>query len=151
MRTTTKMRVMALLAAAGLAMSTAACGEEGITKSEYLAKAKAVCQKGNQALTDASNATFAKVPPGQKLSDPEIEAFVRQTVIPTIRDQVKQLRALPPPKGKKGQVEEIYRALEKGLDELEKSPKKLIDGSNVFAEADSLATKYGISVCATTG
>jgi hypothetical protein len=144
------MRMMALLAAAGLAVSTAACDEEGITKSQYLAKAKAVCQKGNQALTDASNATFAKVPPGQKLSDPEIEAFVRQTVIPTIRDQVRQLRALPPPKGKKGQVEEIYRALDKGLDELEKSPKKLGDGSNVFAEADTLAAKYGITVCATT-
>ncbi|MGH9011368.1 MAG: hypothetical protein ACRDYF_16205 [Acidimicrobiia bacterium] len=150
MRTTTKMRAMALLAAAGLAVPAAACGEDGVTKTEYLAKARAVCQKGNQTLTEASNATFAKVPPGQKLSDPEIENFVRQTVIPTIRDQVKQLRALPPPKGKKGKVEEIYGALDKGLDELEKSPKKLIDGSNVFAEADSLAAKYGISVCATT-
>ncbi|HEV8625569.1 MAG TPA: hypothetical protein VG034_14005 [Acidimicrobiia bacterium] len=152
MRRTTTIRAVALLAAAGLAVFGSACGDsEGVSKSEYLAKAKAVCQKGNQTLTDASNATFAKVPPGQKLSDPEIEGFVRQTVIPTIRDQVKELRALPPPKGKKGQVEEIYRALDKGLDDLEKSPKKLIDGSNVFAEADSLATKYGISVCATTG
>jgi len=150
-RKTTKMRALTLVAAAALAVSAAACGEEGVSKAEYLAKAKAVCQKGNQTLTDASNAIFAKVPPGQKLSDPEIENFVRQTVIPTIRDQVKQLRALPPPKGKKGEVEEIYRALDKGLDELETSPKKLIDGSNVFAEADSLATKYGISVCATTG
>jgi hypothetical protein len=145
------MRALSLLAAAALAVSAPACGEDGVSKSEYLAKAKAVCQKGNQTLTEASNAVFAKVPPGQKLSDPEIENFVRQTVIPTIRDQVSQLRALPPPKGKKGGVEEIYRALDKGLDELEKSPKKLIDGSNVFAEADSLATKYGISVCAATG
>jgi hypothetical protein len=145
------MRALSLLAAAALAVSAPACGEDGVSKSEYLAKAKAVCQKGNQTLTEASNAVFAKVPPGQKLSDPEIENFVRQTVIPTIRDQVRQLRALPPPKGKKGEVEEIYRALDKGLDELEKSPKKLIDGSNVFAEADSLATKYGISVCAATG
>lgn len=150
MRTTTRMRAMALLAAAGLVLPAAACGEDGITKTEYLAKAKAVCQKGNQTLTEASNATFAKVPPGQKLSDPEIETFVRQTVIPTIREQVRELRALPPPKGKKGQVEEIYRALDKGLDELEKNPKKLIDGSNVFAEADSLAAKYGITVCSTT-
>lgn len=150
MRTTTKMRAMALLAAAGLAVPAAACGEDGVSKTEYLAKAKAVCQKGNQTLTEASNATFAKVPPGQKLSDPEMENFVRQTVIPTIRDQVKQLRALPPPKGKKGKVEEIYRALDTGLDELEKNPRKLIDGSNVFAEADSLAAKYGIGVCATT-
>ena len=150
MRTTTKMRALSLVAGAALVV-TAGCGEEGVSKADYLARAKEVCQKGNQTLTDASNAVFAKVPPGQKLSDPEVENFVRQTVIPTIRDQVKELRALPPPKGKKGQVEEIYRALEKGLDELERSPKKLIDGSNVFAEADSLATKYGISVCATTG
>jgi hypothetical protein len=144
------MRAMALLAAAGLALPAAACGEDGITKTEYLAKAKAVCQRGNQTLTEASKATFAKVPPGQKLSDPEIENFVRQTVVPTIRTQVKELRALPPPKGKKKNVEEIYRALDKGLDELETNPKKLIDGSNVFAEADSLAAKYGITVCATT-
>ena len=150
MRTTTRMRVMALVAATGLAVPVAACGEDGVTKTEYLAKAKAVCQKGNQALTEASNATFAKVPPGQKLSDPEIEVFVRQTVVPTIRDQVKELRALPPPKGKKGQVEEIYRALDKGLDDLDKNPGALMDGSNPFAQADSLAAKYGITVCATT-
>jgi hypothetical protein len=151
-RKTTLFRAAALLAAAGLAVSASGCGgSEGVSKREYLARAKPACRKGNQVLTDASNATFAKVPPGQKLPDAEIEAFVRQTVIPTIRDQVKQLRALPPPQGKKGKVEEIYRAFDKGLDELAKSPKKLIDGSNVIAEADRLATKYGISVCATTG
>jgi hypothetical protein len=148
----TTTRAVALLVAAGLAVSASGCGgSEGVSKSEYLAKAKAVCQKGNQTLTDASKATFANVPPGQKPSDPEVEAFVRQTVIPTVRGQVKELRALPPPKGKKAKVEEIYRALDKGLDELDKSPKKLLDGSNPFAEADSLATKYGISVCAAPG
>jgi hypothetical protein len=94
---------------------------------------------------------LAKVPPGQKLSDQQIEEFVRTTVIPTIREQVKELRAIPPPKGEKGHVAEIYKALDKGLDELQKSPKKLTDGSNVFAEADTLANKYGITVCATTG
>jgi len=72
-------------------------------------------------------------------------------VIPAIRDQIKQLRAIPPPKGEKGHVDEIYKALDKGLAELDKDPKKLSDGSNVFAAADSLANKYGISVCATTG
>jgi hypothetical protein len=149
---TTTIRAVALLAAAGLAVSTSACGDpEGVSKAKYLAQARAVCQKGNQTLTEASNATFAKVPPGQKLSEPEIENFVRQTVTPTIRDQIEQLRALPPPKGKKGEVEEIYGALDNGLDELEQSPKKLIDGSNVFAEADRLATRSGIGVCAASG
>jgi hypothetical protein len=138
-----------------LAALGAGCGDdkesEGISKSDYLFQAKAICQKGNKALTSASNDVFAKLAPGQKLSEPEIDDFVRKTVIPTIRDQVAQLRALPPPKGEKGHVEEIYKALDKGLDELDKSPKRLSDGSNVFADADKLANKYGISVCATTG
>jgi hypothetical protein len=133
-------------------LAGAACGDsDGISKADYLAKAKEVCQQGNQALTAASNEVFAKLPPGQKLSTAEIEDFVRKTVIPTIRDQVAQLRALEAPKGEEGHVEEIYAALDTGLDELEKAPSKLTDGSNVFADADKLAQKYGISVCAQTG
>ena len=153
MRRTTTIRAVVLLAAAGLAVAASACGgsEGGVSKAEYLAQARAVCLKGNQTLTEASKVVFASLPPGQKLPEPDIENFVRQTVIPTIRDQITQLRALPPPKGKKGKVEEIYRALDNGLAELEKSPKKLIDGSNVFAGAASLAGKHGISVCAATG
>ena len=132
-------------------LAGAACGDDGVSKADYLASAKGVCQQGKEALTKASNEVFAKIPPGQKLSQAEIEDFVRTTVVPTIRDQVKQLRALEPPKGEKAHVEEIYSALAKGLDELEQAPAKLTDGSNVFAAADTLAQKYGISVCATTG
>ena len=147
-------RMAALVAAACLAVPASACGgggSKGISKSDYLARAKTVCQQGNKVLTAASNYVVSKLAPGQKLSEPEINDFVRKTVIPTIRDQVKQLRAIPPPKGEKAHVEEIYKALDKGLDDLDKEPKKLSDGSNVFADADSLAHKYGISVCATTG
>jgi hypothetical protein len=93
----------------------------------------------------------SKLAPGQKLSEAEVNDFVRKTVIPTIRDQVKQLRAIPPPTGEKAHVEQIYKALDKGLDDLDQNPKKLSDGSNVFGDADNLAKKYGISVCATTG
>lgn len=138
--------------AVGLATLGAGCGDDGdesggVTKTEYLSQARTICQKGNRALTSASNDILAKLPPGQKLPEPEVDAFVRNTVIPTIRDQVGQLRALTPPKGEKEHVEEIYRELDKGLDELEKDPKKLSDGSNVFAGADELAKKYGIDVC----
>jgi hypothetical protein len=145
--------VAALLVAAFLAVSASACGggggSSGIAKPDYLARAKTVCQQGNKVLTAASNYVVSKLAPGQKLSEAEIDDFVRKTVIPTIRDQVKQLRAIPPPKGEKAHVEEIYKALDKGLEDLDKTPKKLSDGSNVFADADTLAHKYGISVCAT--
>lgn len=137
---------------AAVLLAGAACGgDDGVSKADYLAEAKEVCQEGNEALTKASNEVFAKVPPGQKLSQEEVENFVRTTVVPTIRDQVRQLRAIEPPKADKTHVEEIYTALDKGLDELDKAPAKLTDGGNVFADADALAKKYGITVCASTG
>jgi len=153
-RSTGSVRMAVLLGAACLAVSAPACGgggSKGISKADYLARAKLVCQKGNRQLKSASDDVVAKLAPGQKMTEAQIDDFVRKTVIPTIRDQIKQLRAIPPPKGEKAHVEEIYKALDKGLDELDKDPKKLADASNVFAPADALANKYGISVCATTG
>ena len=147
-------RVAALVGAACLTVSASACGGGGskdIPKTDYLARAKTVCDQGSKVLTAASNYVVSKLAPGQKLSEAEIDDFVRKTVIPTIRDQVKQLRAIPPPKGEKAHVEEIYKALDKGLDVLQENPKKLSDGSNVFGDADTLAKKYGITVCASTG
>ena len=138
----------------GLLTLGAACGDDdddggssGVTKAEYLTQARTICQKGNKALTSASNDILAKLPPGSKLPEPEVEKFVLETVVPTVRDQVKQLRALTPPKGEKKHVEEIYDELDKGLDELQKDPKKLTGGGNVFAEADKLAKKYGVDIC----
>jgi hypothetical protein len=150
---TRTIRIGVLVLAVGLAAVGGACGDDGdsesggVSKTEYLTQARTICQKGNRALTKASNDVLAKLPPGQKLPEPEVENFVRTTVIPTIRDQVAQLRALTPPKGEKEHVEEIYKELDEGLDELEQDPKKLSDGSNVFADADALAKKYGIDVC----
>ena len=154
MARTRTIRAVVRLGAASLALTTSACGDDGskgVSKAEYLGRASRICREGNQRLTEASEEVFAKVPPGQKLSQPEIEDFVRQTVVPTIRDQVGRLRAIPPPKGRKGQADEIYDALDKAIGELERNPGKLTDGSNVFAEAEALAKKYGLSVCATTG
>jgi len=149
-------RAAALLAAAGLAVTASACGggggsgSQGISKADYLAKAKQVCQLGNRQLKSATDDVLAKIPPGQKMSDAQISDFVHTTVIPTIKDQIKQLRALPPPKGEKDHVDQIYNALDKGVAALDKDPSKLTNGTDVFADADALAKKYGISVCSTS-
>ncbi|HZQ80296.1 MAG TPA: hypothetical protein VFE55_23435 [Acidimicrobiia bacterium] len=155
MRSKAGIRAAAVLAAAGLAVSASACGgggggSQGISKADYLTKAKQVCELGNRQLKSATDDVLAKIPPGQKMTDAQISDFVHTTVIPTIKDQIKQLRAIPPPKGEKDHVEQIYDALDKGLQELDKDPSKLTNGSNVFADADALANKYGLSVCSTS-
>src|SRR3989442_2639164 len=124
-----------LLGAACLAVSAPACGgagSKGISKADYPARAKLVCPKGNRQLKSASDDVVAKLAPGQKMTEAQIDDFVRKTVIPTIRDQIKQLRAIPPPKGEKAHVEEIYKALDKGPHELDNDTTKTAARSNAF-------------------
>jgi hypothetical protein len=131
-------------------LGLAACGgdEEAISKDEYLKRAQQVCTEGNAELQKASDSAFPDLKPGEKPTDDQIATFVRKTVVPEIRKQVKELRELPPPEGGAKKVDDIYDALDQGLDRLDKDPKLLLSGTNVFAKADELGKKYGISVCA---
>jgi hypothetical protein len=135
------------------AFGLAACGggdQKAISKDEYLKRAQEVCKKGNADLQKASSSAFPDLKPGEKPTDEQIAGFVRKTVVPEIRKQVKALRELPPPQGKdaKDKVDKIYDALDQGLDKMHDDPKLLLSGSNVFSKADELGKKYGFSVCA---
>ncbi len=132
-------------------LGLAACGggeEKAISKDEYLKRAQQVCTEGNAELEKASNAAFADLKPGTTATEDQVATFVRKTVVPEIRKQVKELRELPPPEGGKKKVDEIYDALDQGLDQLDKDPKLILAGTKVFDKANELGTKYGIRVCA---
>ena len=133
-------------------LGLAACGgggeEKAISKDEYLKRAQEVCKQGSTELEKASVSAFPELKPGEKPTDDQIATFVRKTVVPEIRKQVKELRQLPPPEGAKKEVDDIYDALDQGLDKLDKDPKLLLSGTNVFAKADELGRKYDIRVCA---
>jgi hypothetical protein len=133
------------------ALGLAACGggeQKAISKDEYLKRAQEVCKKGNADLQKASDSAFPNLKPGEKPTDDQIALFVRKTVVPEIRKQVKALRDLPPPKDSKDKVDKIYDALDQGLDKMNDDPKLLLSGTNVFSKADELGKKYGLSVCA---
>jgi hypothetical protein len=133
------------------ALGLAACGrgeQKAISKEEYLKRAQEVCKKGNADLQKASDTAFPNLKPGEKPSDEQIATFVRKTVVPEIRKQVKALRDIPPPKGAADKVDQIYDALDQGLDKMNDDPQLLLSGQNVFSRADELGKKYGISVCA---
>jgi hypothetical protein len=133
------------------ALGLAACGggeQKAISKDEYLKRAQEVCKKGNADLQKASDSAFPNLKPGEKPTDDQIAVFVRKTVVPEIRKQVKALRDLPPPKDSQDKVDKIYDALDQGLDKMNDDPKLLLSGTNVFSKADELGKKYGLSVCA---
>lgn len=144
-----KRRLLSLVV--GLA-TIAGCGgsDESISKDDYLERAREICQKGNEELAEASKDAFDDVPEGEKPSAEQLERYARDVVVPMVRQQVEDLRALPDPRDAADQVDEIYDAFEKALDRIDEQPSLLTDNPNVFElfkEADELSKKYGFPVC----
>ena len=122
-------------------------GEDSISKDEYLKRADAICDEGNKELEEASKGAFADVKEGEAPTKDQIEKYARETVIPMVRQQVDDLRDLPPPEGGKSEVDEIYDAIDEALDRVEKDPSLLGSSADLFEKADELSKKYGYEVC----
>ena len=110
------------------------CGGDEISREEYLRRAQEICDKGNDELEKASEEAFAEIPEGERPTDEQFEAYARETVVPMVRDQVRQLRDLPPPEGGAEEVDEIYDAIDEALDRLDDYPR-LVANAVAHAEA----------------
>jgi len=125
-------------------------GEQTVSKEEYLKRASTICKEGNQELAAESKKAFRDVKAGEKPTAEQLERYARDVVVPMVRRQVEELRALPDPEGAADQVDEIYDAFEEALDRVDEKPSLLTDNPNVFdvfKEADELSEKYGFPVC----
>lgn len=137
-------------AVAAVLVLLSACGGGGeeLSREEYLKRADAICENGNEELEKASEKAFAEIPEGEAPSEEQFAEYARKTVIPMVRGQVSELRDLPPPEGGADEVDEIYDAIDKAIDRLENDPSLLTrGGADLFAEADELSRKYGYEVC----
>lgn len=151
-----RLRVAVPLAAmlAGLIL-LAGCGGGGssssttaLSKSEFLAQGNAICAKGNKEINAAGSKAFTQ---GQAPSQADQDKFVTDTVIPNIQTQIDGIEALTPPSGDEDQVTAITDAAQSALDKAKADPSVITDpsgGSDPFAEANKLATDYGLDQCA---
>ena len=119
-----------------------------LTKTEWIAKADAICKQGNQEINAAAHQTFQK---GQKPNQAEQEKFATDSVVPSIQNQVDSIKALGAPAGQETQVNTILDSAQKSLDQAKSNPALLTDqggkGQDPFAETNQLAKQYGLKVC----
>lgn len=131
-----------VLLAAGAA---AGCGgEEALTKSEFLKQGNAICAKGTKKIEAAAKKTFAKGEPSKK----EITKFAEDEAIPAVEKQVSDLRELEPPKDDKDKVKKIVDSADGALSKAKDDPAILASDKDPFAEANKLASDYGLKKCA---
>ena len=135
-----------------LALAAAGCGggattgaEAPLTKAQWILKADSICSRGGAETQAAAAKQFS----GKQPSAKDQVGFISDTVLPAVQDEIDQIRQLPAPTGDESRVKAILDAAQRGIDAGKKDPAALSDPSKpqAFAEANKLATAYGMKVC----
>lgn len=115
---------------------------EAPTKAEYIAQADEICQAHSDKI-DELTADF-----DENTSEEEVTTFTEETYIPTLQDEVAQLKELTPPEGEEEAVESLLASLDEGVGVLADNPEEVLNsGENPLADASAQAKEFGLKVC----
>jgi hypothetical protein len=124
--------------------TTAAAPASAISKSAFVAKANAICVKGNAQ----SKAAQAKL--GGNPTEEQIVAFVRRVEVPAVQAQINAIRALGAPAGDQATVKKMLDSAQAAVNKVRIVPTILTTGEDVFASFAQIAHPYGLTSCAPT-
>ncbi len=123
-----------------------------ISKKAFIVKADAICQKSSERMQAQLFKVLRKDKVNGKLKKPSLadnEKFIVTVLVPSLKQEIGELKALGAPEGDEERVGEIVKALEEGLETAEADPEGVAAGSSdmVFGIPSRLAGEYGLEVC----
>jgi hypothetical protein len=141
--------VAALVAGCGGGDSSTATGS--ISKAAFIKKVDAVCKKGTERMQRAVVSFLKEHRNVRRPNNGQSEKLVGTVIVPSVRREIKELKALGAPDGDEDRVDAMVSALEEGAETAEDDPKAVVAGSSdvVFGIASRLAGEYGIEACGT--
>jgi hypothetical protein len=122
--------------------STSSTATTALTKTEFLAKANAICTQGNKQ-TDVANAKLSK-----NSTQAQIAAAIKTTTVPSIQAQIDGIRALGAPSGDQATVTNMLNLAQADLNKVKSNPTLLAGNTNPFADFAKVAHPYGLTACA---
>lgn len=137
------------------AVLLAGCGGDedsagaSISKEEFIAKADAICKRSNKRM-EAAFGKFLKDNPGlTKPDDPKFQPLVTDVMVPSLKQEIQELRELGVPDGDEEKVDAMISALEEGLETAENNPQVVTGSSSdtIFGIASRIAGEYGLKTC----
>jgi hypothetical protein len=145
-------------AAIVVALILAGCGGGGdsstsastgsISKAAFIKQADAVCQKGTERMQRAILGFLKQHKDVKRPNKAQSEKLVGSAIVPSVRTEIEELKALDVPEGDEERVEAIIGALEEGLETAEGNPEAVVGSSDaVFGISGRLAGEYGAEVC----
>lgn len=148
--------LFAAVAAAAILVAGCGSGSDSIgsettgslTKAEFVKQGNAICAKGSKEIKEG----FEKFVKENGLSKTKAPAKVVQeeavetVLIPRIRKEIEDIRALGPPNE---EAEAVLDAAEEGLEQGEENPSLMLkeESAGPFAKANKLSREYGLTKC----
>jgi hypothetical protein len=144
-------------AAMVVALAIAGCGGGGdsstatgsISKAAFIKKVDAVCKAGTRRM---QTAVLKFLKQGREIKRPTTDQSVKMVgavIVPSVRQEIKEIKALGVPSGDEEKVNAIIGALEEGVETAEDDPEAVVEGSSdvIFGIAGRIAGEYGITGC----
>jgi hypothetical protein len=124
-----------------------------LTKGQLVNKMGKICQAHTDQQVEAIEAFDKKhgIPQGvdrEDATDAQLERELVEVMLPIVRDNIRDLEELRPPRGQEDDFEAFLRALEHGVAYSERDPSWLTTGSiEPFSKARALSWKLGTALC----
>jgi hypothetical protein len=140
-----------------IALVVAGCGggsddsstaEGSVSKAAFIKKVDSVCQKGTERMQQAILIFLQQHKGVQRPNTVQSEKLVSTAIVPSVKTEIKELKALDAPEGDEERVDAIIGALEEGLETAEGNPEAVVASSDaVFGIPGRLASEYGAEAC----
>jgi hypothetical protein len=153
------MALMALMVMG--AVLVAGCGSGGDdtatatatpTKAVFIRKADVICRNAREAIINGSIPKLEAVAGTPKAQPVEFE-LISSLLIPTLEEEVEDLRALGTPAGDETKIEKILQLTEHAIAEAKTEPETYTQGSTYkqgsehYGKAYQLSLNYGMKEC----
>jgi hypothetical protein len=147
---------IAIAVALTVAVLVAGCGggsdsstaTVSVSKAAFIKKVDAVCQKGTERMQRAILVFLKQHKDVQRPNKTQSEKLVGTAIVPSVKTELKELKALDAPEGDEERADAIISALEEGLETAEGNPDAVVASSDaVFGISGRLAGEYGAEVC----
>lgn len=168
MRTSTPLAPLLALVAALVAVGCGGGGEATLSKTDFIKRADAICEKADSAeigeffayarahpklLKRLHELTSSDQPPRGVVAREKAYGAIAP---PSILKEAEEIEALKPPSGDEAAIERFLAGIRQAVKEAEGDPSKLDNhlpngaGANpdyAFGEVNQLATEYGFKQC----
>ena len=132
--------VLGLCASLGFAACGGDDGGDKPTKTEYIAKADAICKSADDKIQADAQKEFGNTPPTQQ----QILTYQKEKVLPALEKESSDLKALDKPEGDEDELNALYDSLDSSIEKAKNAPT--IEDS-LFADANQKAKAYGLKQC----